>query len=60
MDLKANKECDKKGVKTLERKVYPSMVYPCKGKFANQSKEKRKIHSPTVGRHRINIGNKVS
>ena len=30
MDLKANKECDEKGVRALEQKECPSMVHPCK------------------------------
>ena len=46
MDLMANKECVGEGVKTLERKVYPLKVYPCKAnsQTGQSLKEKKYTH----------------
>jgi hypothetical protein len=39
-----NKECDEKGVKSLERKEHPLMVYPCKANLQiNQRKQKNTL-----------------
>jgi hypothetical protein len=44
VDPTANKECAGEGVKILERKVYPSKVYPCKANLqTDQRKQKRTI-----------------
>jgi hypothetical protein len=50
MDPKVNRECDKKEVRTLERKVYL-----CKAKL--QINQRRRKNTHTVERDRINIGN---
>ena len=58
-DRRANKECDEKGMRTPEREEYPLKMYPYKANLKNIKRGKR-LHSPKVRRHRIDISNKVS
>jgi len=46
-------------MRTPEREEYPLKMYPCKANLKNIQKGKR-LHSPKVRRHRIDISNKVS